>query len=92
MPLTKDEIKKQRRYFLSNSEKVTTIKKGDKRIASATRICVVCHRPLSKLVRSNGSVIATVNHYTCALSALVKVNMCEDIRSCYSNSGGNGND
>lgn len=92
MPLSKEEIKKQRRYFLSTSEKVTRIKKGDKRIASATRICIICHRPLAKLVKADGSVEATVNHITCALSKAVKVNMCDDIRSCYSYIGGNGND
>ena len=92
MTLTKEEIKKRRRYLLQEAEKVTTIRKGDKRIVSATRLCAICHRPLAKLVKANGSVIATVSHFSCAMSPLVKVNICADIRSCYAYIGGTEND
>lgn len=83
MTLTREEIKQKRQYIFSQSQKTTNIRKGDKRIASATRLCAVCGRPLSKLVLTNGSVIVTTAHISCKISDLVRLNICEDIRSCY---------
>lgn len=83
MTLTKEEIKQKRQYIFSKAQKTTNIRKGDKRIASATRLCAVCGRPLSKLVLTNGSAIVTTDHVSCKISDLVRLNMCEDIRSCY---------
>lgn len=83
MTLTREEIKKKRQYIFNQSKKTTTIRKGDKRIVSATRLCAVCGRPLSRLVLTNGSAIVTTTHVSCKVSDLVRLNMCEDIRSCY---------
>lgn len=88
MQLTRKEIKEQRKAILSQSVKTTLIRKGDKRISSATRFCAVCKRPLSTLVRSTGDTIATVAHSSCQLSDLVRINICTDIHSCYRHIGG----
>lgn len=81
----RNEIKEKRKYFLHNAEKVTTIKKGDRRVVSSTRFCVICHRPLSTLVKSTGKTISTVDHFSCVVNDFIRVNMCKDIRSCYNN-------
>lgn len=88
LPLSKEEIKTKRKDLLGSSDKTTVIRKGDRRISSATRFCVICQRPLASLVWENGTVIATVTHYSVVLSSWVKVNMCKDIRSCYTHMKG----
>lgn len=81
---SREAIRDQRAYLLQKSVKTTIIKKGDNRITSATRFCAICKRPLSKLVLSTGATVSTVVHYSIKLSDVARVNMCADIRSCYS--------
>lgn len=83
MPVDKQAIVEKRKYFLAHSRKTTLIRKGDKRVVSATRFCAVCKRPLSKLMVRNGKTIATVTHHSCQLSDMLRVNLCADIHSCY---------
>lgn len=90
MSITNKDIKDKRRYIFSQSSKTTTIKRGDKRISSATRICAVCGRPLSKLVLRTGVPTVVVDHISCNISDIVRLNVCEDIRSCYAYSSKKG--
>lgn len=81
----REAIRDQRAYLLQKSLKTTIIKKGDNRITSATRFCAICKRPLSKLILNTGATVSTAVHYSIKLSDVARVNMCADIRSCYSN-------
>lgn len=83
MDITQKDIKNKRQIIFSKSQKTTIIKKGDKRIASATRICAICGRKLSSITLNTGAVIATTTHVSCKISDLIRINMCADIRSCY---------
>jgi len=82
--LSKEDIKKRRGYFLNKAEKVTKIKKGDKRV-HGSRICTICGASLSNVVTTTGGTIATKNHFHCHFSELFYVDICMDSRSCYSN-------
>lgn len=83
MVSNKEDIKLKRKRIFSQSTKTTTIKKGDKRVSSSTRLCAVCGKPLSSLVLRTGASVATVNHVSCIITDYVRLNVCEDIRSCY---------
>lgn len=85
--LSKSEIKLKRKNILSNSKVTTEIRKGDRRIKSSTRFCAVCHRPLSAYVYKDGSTQASENHFHCFFTDLIVLNLCKDIRSCYSTIG-----
>lgn len=84
VPLSKAEIKKRRRHFLTKASRVTNIKKGDKRVSSSTRLCAICGNQLSLMTPSTGQIMAKENHYSCYMNELAQVNICENIKSCYS--------
>ena len=86
----KEKVKEKRKNILSKSAKTTVIKKGDKRVSSSTRIWAVCGKPLSSLVLRTGASITTANHMSCLISGFVRLNICEDIRSCYAYSNKKG--
>lgn len=90
MSLDKSDIKNKRKYIFNQSYKTTNIRKGDKRINSATRICAVCGRPLSKLILRTGEPTVVVDHISCKVSDIIRINICEDIRSCYAYSSKKG--
>lgn len=81
--LSREEIKERRKYFLANANKKTVINKGDKRV-HGSRVCALCGSSLSTVTLSDGRSIATKNHYHCDFSELFYVDLCKDIRSCYS--------
>lgn len=80
-PLTKEEVKERRKYYLTNSEKKTKIYKGDKRV-HGDRLCAICHTPLSTLILSTGKTVATKDHHSCYFSSMLTVNICMDSRVC----------
>lgn len=82
--MTNEEIREKRKQIFDHSERTTTIHKGDKRVAHATRFCAVCHRPLTRMIKRTGKVICIVDHAHCKLG-LLQVNLCKDPRSCYRN-------
>lgn len=81
--MNKKEVKESRHYLLTQANKVTKIRKGDKRV-HGSRVCSLCGRPLSKVILSTGKTQASVNHYHCHFNELLAVDICMDIRSCYS--------
>ncbi|AAY52852.1 hypothetical protein [Listeria phage P100plus] len=81
--LSRDEIKKRRKYFINEAKRVTHIRAGDRRIATGSRICTLCGRSLSSQKRSTGETFASVNHIHCYFNELLIVNLCEDATSCY---------
>lgn len=85
--LTQQEIKSRRSSILKTASKVTKINVGDKRIKDSTRICGICHRPLTTYVVETGNVSVLCPHFSCRMSQIASISLCGDIRSCYSNIG-----
>lgn len=80
-----EDIKKARLTLFKQAEKVTSIKKGNRR-THYLRKCVVCGKPLSKYVFNTNNYIVTVSHKMCYLDDrdFIKLAVCSDIKSCYS--------
>lgn len=83
--MRKEEIKKSRKLLFNDCDKVTIIKKGDKRPTHSSRLCGVCGRKLTNMSRVDGKVITIVNHYTLDFGGFIKYYLCQDIKSCYAN-------
>lgn len=80
--LSKEEVREARSYFFNKAQKVTTIRKGDKRV-HGSRVCAVCGTPLSTVLLSTGKSQAEKDHYHFDFSDLFYIDVCKDIRSCY---------
>lgn len=85
--LTRQEIKDRRSSIIKTATKVTKINVGDKRIKDSTRICGICHRPLTTYVAETGDASVLCSHFSCKMSQIASISLCGDIRSCYSNIG-----
>ena len=84
MKITKDEIKIKRKLILSKAKKKTTISKGDKRPTDSTRTCCVCGSKLTRLSLVTNKVTTIREHYSLVIDDLMKVHMCKNISTCYS--------
>ena len=82
---TKKKIKEQRKELKDNAIKVSLVKKGDKRIASASRICSLCGQQLSGMNYTQGKVLSKVNHFHLQYSKYIYFDICADINNCYKN-------
>ncbi|AYJ75140.1 hypothetical protein BSP36_053 [Bacillus phage BSP36] len=82
LAITKREIVDKRRSLFLQSQKHYTFKKGDRRV-NTPRLCVVCERPLSSLIIHENTYITTNSHTRFHLNDIFKVDVCEDINSCY---------
>ncbi|APZ82514.1 hypothetical protein Goe7_c00480 [Bacillus phage vB_BveM-Goe7] len=80
--ISKKDVVEKRRSLFSNSEKRVVFKKGDHRV-NTPRICVVCSRPLSSLILRENTYITIQSHIRFHLNNLFKVDICEDVHSCY---------
>lgn len=80
-PLTSDEVRERRSYFLTNAESRTKIYRGDRRI-QGNRLCSVCHTKLSTNILATGRSEATRDHHRCYFSPLFSANLCMDSRRC----------
>lgn len=79
--LSPEQVKERRSYFFNNANRVTIIKKGDKRV-NGSRICAVCKSKLSTVVLVDGSTISTRAHYHCYFSEFLYINICKDSANC----------
>lgn len=80
-PLSKEEVRERRRYFLTKAESRTKIYRGDKRV-QGNRLCAICHTRLSTTILATGKSEATRDHHRCYFSPLVEVSLCMDSRVC----------
>lgn len=80
-PLTKEEVRERRRYFLTESESRTKVYGGDKRV-QGNRLCAICHTQLSTTILATGKSEATRDHHRCYFSPLVTISICMDSRVC----------
>ncbi|AFV81067.1 hypothetical protein O151_gp002 [Staphylococcus phage vB_SauM_Remus] len=82
---TKKDIKEQRKELKDNATAVSLTKKGDKRIASPSRVCCLCGQSLSGMNYTKGKSIAKVNHFHLQYSKYLYFDICADINNCYKN-------
>lgn len=80
-PLSSEEVRERRAYFLNEAESKTKIYRGDKRV-QGNRLCAVCHTKLSTTILATGKSEATRDHHRCYFSPLVSVSLCMDSRVC----------
>jgi hypothetical protein len=66
----------------SLSKRHHTFYVGDRRVHTP-RICVVCSRPLTSLVINENTHITKVAHTRIHINKMFIVDICADIRSCY---------
>jgi hypothetical protein len=79
---SKSDIVEKRRQLFQTSERKHTFKKGDRRVHTP-RLCVICSRPLSSLILRENKYIVIQSHIHFHLNAYFKVDICEDVESCY---------
>lgn len=82
---TKKQIKEQRKELKDGASSISLVKKGDKRIASASRICSLCGQQLSGLNYTKGKTLSKVNHFHLQYSKYIYFDICADINNCYKN-------
>lgn len=80
-PLSQEEVRARRHYFLNEAEERTKIYQGDKRV-HGNRLCAICHTKLSTTILATGKSEATRDHHRCYFSPLVAVSICMDSRVC----------
>lgn len=85
--LSQQNIKNNRGAIIKSALSVSRIKANDGRIKDSTRRCGVCHRELTFYSVELGEAVVSTPHLSCKLSDIATVNLCLDIRSCYSNIG-----
>ncbi|THA86530.1 hypothetical protein E6A58_11460, partial [Histophilus somni] len=76
---TKKEIKEQRKELKDGATSVSLVKKGDKRIASPSRICSLCGQQLSGMNYTKGKALSKVNHFHLQYSKYIYFDICADI-------------
>lgn len=81
--ITKQEVKNKRKYLNKIAKKRVTFNKGDHRVFTP-RLCVVCGKPLSSLVIREQKYITVQTHIRCHINEYVTLDVCADIKSCYS--------
>jgi hypothetical protein len=82
LTISKRDIVEKRRKVYQMAEKKHVFKKGDRRVATP-RLCVICRRPLSSLVVHEMKYTTICSHVHVHLNKMVKVDICEDVNSCY---------
>lgn len=81
LTLTAEEVRARRAYFLKESDKVTKVRKGHKRVGGS-RICSICQTQLSRVILRTGDTYATRDHYHCKVSDMLTIYMCKDSQVC----------
>lgn len=81
--VTRREVVEKRAKLYRDSVRSHTFNRGDKRVHSP-RLCSICARPLSQLVVQEQRYVTSHRHTRVHLSGDIQINICTDVRSCYS--------
>lgn len=79
---TRKEIIEKRKKLRSMAINKVSFSKGDKRVYTP-RVCCICARPLASLIVRQNTYVSSHNHIRYHLGGFVKLDACQDIKSCY---------